>query len=97
MKHSVPFCSAVRAVAMTDYTKPEMTKYRDFFYQHFEMAVLENKLKWAQIEKKKVGNGVQGVRDVVGINVLIFLMPVCCCRYYCWFCSLFIYLIVLFK
>ena len=48
---SFPFGTCVNSWSYVD---PSQQKYRDFLHQHFNWAVLENALKWTQLEWNKV-------------------------------------------
>ena len=53
-RHAFAFGSAVGATEIVDTTDPALQKYQDFFYNHFEWAVLENALKWRIMERTQV-------------------------------------------
>ena len=55
---SFPFGTCVNS---WKYVDPAMQRYRDFIHQHFNWAVLENALKWRQLERTEVGCRVYGV------------------------------------
>ncbi|KAK3598372.1 hypothetical protein CHS0354_034545 [Potamilus streckersoni] len=50
MKHSFPFGTAVAATELLTGD----TRYKNFIYKHFNWAVLENALKWQQMEPTRV-------------------------------------------
>lgn len=50
-KKSFPFGTAINSWQYVDASKQ---KYRDFIHQHFNWAVLENALKWDQLEPNQV-------------------------------------------
>ena len=52
-KSKFAFGTAVKASYITDSTHKT---YQDFIYNNFEWAVLENALKWRQMEWTKVNN-----------------------------------------
>ena len=48
-KHGFSFGTAVKAEYISD-TSGQYQEYQEFFYDLFNMAVLENALKWKQME-----------------------------------------------
>ena len=50
-RHDFAFGSAVGATQIVD---PTLKGYQDCFYDNFEWAVLENALKWKQMEPHRV-------------------------------------------
>ncbi|WAR31074.1 RSGI6-like protein, partial [Mya arenaria] len=50
-KHKFGFGSAVGARQIVD---PALARYQQVFYQNFEWAVLENALKWTQMERTQI-------------------------------------------
>ena len=54
VKQSFPFGTAVRSSELSD-TSGVYQAYQDFFFNNFNYAVLENKLKWKQMESNQVG------------------------------------------
>lgn len=57
MKKSFPFGTAVNAWKYNDNVAGG--KYRDFIHMHFNWAVLENSLKWTQLEPQRVGSDLR--------------------------------------
>ena len=53
IKHSFPFGSAVRADLITGSTIDSLL-YQQTFYENFNWCVLENDLKWRQMEWNRV-------------------------------------------
>lgn len=54
-KHAFPFGTAVVTPIMTNNNGGSDQKYREFIYDHFNWAVVENALKWRQLEYSEVG------------------------------------------
>ena len=52
--HDFPFGTAVKALLIAGTTERDQ-KYQQTFYDNFNWAVLENSLKWRQMEPNKVG------------------------------------------
>ena len=52
-RHAFIFGSAVQAERMYD-ADPVNERYRDYFYDLFEWATLENALKWKPMEPQRV-------------------------------------------
>lgn len=52
-KHEFGFGSAVHADMLVD---SQYKAYQGFFYDNFEWGVIENKLKWKQMEWSEVRN-----------------------------------------
>ena len=52
-KHDFPWGTALKAALLNGDTERD-EKYRDCFYENFEYAVLENALKWRQMEANRV-------------------------------------------
>ena len=53
LKHAFPFGTAMQANLVSD-TSGIYQAYQDFFYNNFNYAVLENALKWRQMEPNQV-------------------------------------------
>ena len=53
LKHAFPFGTAMQAPLVSD-TSGTYQAYQDFFYNNFNYAVLENALKWKQMEPNQV-------------------------------------------
>ena len=53
LKHAFPFGTAMQANLVSD-TSGTYQAYQDFFYNNFNYAVLENALKWKQMEPNQV-------------------------------------------
>ena len=69
--HEFGFGSAVGAKQIVD---PAYRKYAQAFYDNFEWAVLENALKWKQMEKSKVIN-MQDIRAYCeGVHTIVFII-----------------------
>ena len=53
LKHAFSFGTAMQAALVSD-TSGTYQAYQDFFYNNFNYAVLENALKWKQMEPNQV-------------------------------------------
>ena len=51
--HDFPFGSAVKHSEISG-TAGDNVKYQDCYYENFNWAVLENALKWIQMERNQV-------------------------------------------
>ena len=57
LKHAFPFGTAMQANLVSD-TSGTYQAYQDFFYNNFNYAVLENALKWKQMEPNQVSTHI---------------------------------------
>ena len=53
LKHAFPFGTALKAKLVSDRSGTHQA-YQDFFLNNFNFAVLENALKWTQMEPNEV-------------------------------------------
>ena len=57
LKHAFPFGTAMQANLVSD-TSGIYQAYQDFFFNNFNYAVLENALKWKQMEPNQVSTHI---------------------------------------
>ena len=58
--HDFPFGSAVKHSEISG-TAADNVKYQDCYYENFNWAVLENALKWKQMERNQVSACVRAM------------------------------------
>ena len=67
VRHDFPFGTCVKALLIVGDTESDQ-KYQQTFYDNFNFAVLENSLKWRQMEPNQVSQYSTGSLSVAKVT-----------------------------